>query len=286
MKSTVQSVLLLANVFTILLIGVVHLLPDSILRAILGLPLLLFFPGYALLAALLPRRGFLETIERVALSFALSIAVVALTGLFLNAMPWGIRLYPILVCLAVFVFVASAIAWYRQRRPPENERLAVSVNLSLAWWRERSTLNKYLSVVLAVVMVGAIGTLVFMAATPRAEESFTEFYILGTEGNMDSYPHSIRLGEDVSITVGITNNEHGTMSYRVVVYMNGDRNQELGPYLLEHGETHEQAARLTPTTAGGRRKVELVLYKNDEDEPCLEPLYLWLDAEEPVGTME
>ncbi|MHB8987039.1 MAG: DUF1616 domain-containing protein [Eubacteriales bacterium] len=44
-----------------------------------------------------------DGIERVALSFGLSIAVVPLVGLILNYTPWGIRLAPILASLLVFV---------------------------------------------------------------------------------------------------------------------------------------------------------------------------------------
>ncbi len=45
------------------------------LRVIFGLPFVLFLPGYALIAALFPGKGDLDGIERVALSFGLSIAV-------------------------------------------------------------------------------------------------------------------------------------------------------------------------------------------------------------------
>src|SRR5659263_694396 len=72
-------------------------LSESVLRNILGLPLVLFLPGYALIAALFPAKSDLDGIERTALSFGLSIAVVPLMGLGLNYTPWGIRLLPILI---------------------------------------------------------------------------------------------------------------------------------------------------------------------------------------------
>jgi uncharacterized membrane protein len=67
----------------------------SPVRIILGLPLVLFLPGYALIAALFPRKDDLDGIERIALSFGLSIAISPLLGLGLNYTPFGLRFYVI-----------------------------------------------------------------------------------------------------------------------------------------------------------------------------------------------
>ena len=56
-------------------------------RIVLSLAFVLFFPGYTLIAALFPAKGRLDGIERVALSFGLSLAVVPLIGLALNFTP-------------------------------------------------------------------------------------------------------------------------------------------------------------------------------------------------------
>jgi uncharacterized membrane protein len=51
-------------------------LNETLVRLILGLPLVLFLPCYSLIATLFPRKDDLDGIERVALSFGLSIAIV------------------------------------------------------------------------------------------------------------------------------------------------------------------------------------------------------------------
>ena len=83
-------------------------LNETPVRIILGLPLVLFLPGYALIATLFPQKGDLDGIERIALSFGLSIAITPLLGLALNYTPFGIRLTPILTILSVFT-IALAI---------------------------------------------------------------------------------------------------------------------------------------------------------------------------------
>ncbi len=125
-----QRILIAIVIITLLLFPAVAFSSGG-LRIVLGLLFVLFFPGYTLLSALFPKRDSLDGIERVALSFGLSIAVVPLIGLILNYTPWGIRLYPILISVTLFILVASGIAWYRQRRLASTKRFRVVVNIKL-----------------------------------------------------------------------------------------------------------------------------------------------------------
>ena len=97
----------------------------SPIRIILGLPLVLFLPGYALIAVLFPRKDDLDAIERIALSFGLSIAVVPLLGLALNYTPFGIRLSPVLIVLSIFTVSLAICAYIRRGMTPEEDRFVV-----------------------------------------------------------------------------------------------------------------------------------------------------------------
>jgi uncharacterized membrane protein len=70
-------------------------------------------------------------IERVALSFGMSIAVTALIGLWLNYTPWGIRLEPILYSISAFIIILSAVAIFR-RRARGNKDLMVEITFESA----------------------------------------------------------------------------------------------------------------------------------------------------------
>ena len=194
MKIRFQNELLLINILAILLIIITTFFPSNVLRIILGLPFVLFFPGYTLIAALFPRRSAPDSIERVALSFGLSIAVVPLTGLMLNYTPWGIRLYPILISLTIFIIITSVICWYRRRRLAQAERFAISFNLGLTNWRRQRSVDRILSIILIVAILGAIGTLGYVLTTPKVGERFTEFYVLGLEGKAIDYPEELKVG--------------------------------------------------------------------------------------------
>ena len=123
--------ILLAVVLATVLSALLAAITSGALRIAFGLPFVLFFPGYTLLSALFPKRGDLSGVERIALSFGLSIAVSALIGLILNYTPWGIKLYPILISITLFIVITSAIGWYRQQKLPAADRLSINFKASL-----------------------------------------------------------------------------------------------------------------------------------------------------------
>ncbi len=86
------------------------------LRYVLGSLFVLFIPGYVTIEALYPRKNDLSSLERLALSIGLSLAIVPLIGLILNYTPWGIRLNPILVALTLYSIAIAIVAIIRKYR--------------------------------------------------------------------------------------------------------------------------------------------------------------------------
>ena len=128
LKLNIPSDLTLVILFTLLCIPFVLIPPlNEILpiRIILGLPVVLFLPGYALIATLFPRKDDLDGIERIALSFGLSIAITPLLGLALNYTPFGIRLTPVLIVLSVFTISLAIGAYVRRSRILEGDRFII-----------------------------------------------------------------------------------------------------------------------------------------------------------------
>ena len=280
MRIRVQNELLLLNILVILLILIITLFPSNVLRIILGLAFLLFFPGYTLVSALFPKGSSLDSIERVALSFGLSVIISPLTGFILNYTPWGIKLYPILISLTIFILITSVIAWHQRRRLVEEERFTISFNLSLPPWKTQRSLDRILSAILITVILGVTATLGYAIATPKASEKFTEFYILGLEGKSIDYPTKLKVGEEGKVIVGIINREHERVSYQVEVKINGKRNNQVEPPELGHNEEWEEIVSFTPDKAADNQKVEFLLYKNGESQPYLKPLHLWIGVNE------
>ncbi|MFP4642388.1 MAG: DUF1616 domain-containing protein [Dehalococcoidia bacterium] len=278
-REVLTDILLIA-VLSLILIPLA-LLASGPARIVLGILFVLFFPGYMLIAALFPRKESLDGIERVALSFGLSIAVVPLIGLVLNYTPWGIRLEPILISVLIFILVMGGVAVYRRYSLPVQERFYVDfrgfVRSLSPSWKGQGRWDKVLTVILVLAILGAIGTLIYVIQAPKVGERFTEFYILGPEGKAADYPEELEVDEEGMVIVGIVNREHEPADYRVEIAIEGEQLQLSDPIRLEHEEKWEEEMTFSPTETGEDQKVEFRLYRNGESEPY-HTLHLWLDV--------
>lgn len=329
MKIRVFNSFVIIDILTVLLILAIVFIPSNVIRIILGLPFLLFFPGYVLIGALFPpksdgytpgagkpqerlgtppesdeKKG-MDTIERVALSFGMSIAIVALIGLGLNYTPWGIRLMQILFSISAFIIILSVIALIRQFRSLDHMHLTQELHIRLPGW-EGSTFNKTLTVILAVAILGSIGVLAYTVAAPKIGERFTEFYILGIDGKAEAYPSVFVMKDDQvtsaqygdsgtttsglpgQVTLGIVNHEQQSTSYSVAmtidgqpaeIYFAGKNLTRLEQIELPQDGKWEQLIGFVPQHTGDNQKVEFLLYKNGETAPE-DTLHLWVNVKE------
>jgi DNA-binding Lrp family transcriptional regulator len=90
-------------------------------RNILGVIFVVFLPGYSVIKALFPvnmpiktSTENLEALERFALSFSMSIALVAIVGLLLNISPWGMQLDVMVLSLLAVTLIFATVAVVRE----------------------------------------------------------------------------------------------------------------------------------------------------------------------------
>ena len=140
-------------------------------------------------------------------------------------------------------------------------------------------LSKTLSIVLGLVILGAIAAIIYMTTVATPRDTFTEFYILGPGKKAADYPTQLTVGEEAGIIVGIGNQEQQVVSYRIEVRMDGVTADEVGPISLKPREEFEQLLAFTPDAPGEGQKVEFLLYKQGQIE-AHETLYLWIDVTE------
>lgn len=246
-------------------------------RIVLALFFVLFFPGYALTAALFPGKDQIDLVERIALSLSLSIAVVPLIGLALNYSPWGIRLYPVLAFVALFIVMAAAAALVRRRMLSADEAFGVTVPVRWPGW-SRARMADGLLVLALVPLAAAVGVAGYFVVSARGgAESYTEFYVLGADGMAQSYPSAVRVGESAALTLGVVNHEGVRTPYRIEARVGGEQMSDIDGLLLADGQRWENIISLVPTRVGDNQKVEFFLYKDGGAEPY-RAVHLWLDV--------
>lgn len=247
----------------------------------------------------------IDPVERVALSFGLSVAIVPLVGLVLNFTPWGIRLGPILVGVSAVTLGLLVVAAERRRQLPPDEQFAVPYRQWIARVRAElfepeSQLDGVLNVLLVGSMLLAVGAVGYAVMVPPQGESFSEFYLLGEDDDGElvaaNYPTEFTLGESQPVVVGITNNENEATEYTVVVQLQtvavaGNEttvtereqlDQFRSPQLADN-ETWHHEYDIAPTRTGEQLRVQFLLYRGDPPEsPTVENAYrdvhLWIDV--------
>jgi uncharacterized membrane protein len=276
LKINLGSGLIVVNLLTLLLVLLITFFPSDAVRIILGLPFLLFFPGYTLTVAFFPANWRLSGMERVALSFGLSLALIPLIGMILNYTPFGIELESLMYSIASIILLFSLVAWYRNRKLNQFERFNVNFSLTMTRWRGNFW-DKITNIVIIAATLGIVGFLGYLLITPRTGETFSEFYILNTEGQAGDYPIELSLGDTATVIIGIINQEDKDTTYVIEVMIGDGKSIDIGPNTLKDGQKWESEVLLSPEEAGIDQKVMCVLYKNGVTDPYLE-LHFWIDV--------
>ena len=212
--------LVLCMLWSIILIPIGLLNIGEIIRIILGLPFILFIPGYILIFALFPTkktdRG-IDIIERISLSFGFSLVVVALIGLGLNYTPWGIRLESILLSIFIFEMGIGLFAIYQWFNINPDERYTITFDTSQL--KSNNKIDHFLNVVIIMSIIIAVVALTYIIITPKQGEKYTELYVLGSSGNTSEYPKNIIIGENYSVNLVVANHEYKTVNYTIEIWL-------------------------------------------------------------------
>lgn len=300
--------------------------PASLGRAVLTLPLLLVLPGYALTTVLFPAatdsadgtgsptagsaavgpdagglggdgppQAGLALLERLALSFGLSVGIVPLLAIGLWIGTGDILRQAVSLTLGGFVVLTMALGIARRRRVPAAHRYAPSVTRLVAGVRaasasegivHRPSARGLLQGFLAVGLVFALGSLGLAILAPTDAERYTDFALLTETGSGElaatGYPAQVRPDGSEQLTVSVENLEGRETTYSVVVLVGEvadgsvQASEPVQTYRQQvaSGEnwriTHDVSRFLSPAETGPGSTVRLtyLLYRG---EPPAEP---------------
>ena len=142
--------------------------------------------------------------------------------------------------------------------------------------KRQGFINKFLSFFLIAAVLGTVGSLVYFIAVPKTSETFTEFYLLGTEDKAIGYPNELEADEyGAKVIVGVVNREQETVTYRVEIYVDETFHRQIDQIVLDDKGSWEQEVVFAPDQLRDRDKIEFFLYKQEQAE-AYQSLYLWI----------
>jgi uncharacterized membrane protein len=297
--------LILVIIYSFISAGCVVLSGEcSPIRVILGLPLLIFLPGYALVAMIWPAKkglgtssgkhirlmsGGLDTVERLILSLGLSIVLVCFAGIVLNYTS-SITVMPILISLLGLTLVFSSAAWYLRKSLPVQDRFSISFMINSEGGAARPQSEKLLTAGIMICIIATVIILLYLIANP-ASGPYTEYILLDGNRMFDNLPDVLSTNQTGNVFVSVVNHEKTQVNYSLVatianttgptvvdppspVVLNG-YGTAITNLVLDNDESYEQAYTIRFSNEGRYRVTwELLI----EGQPTDYALHLWIDV--------
>lgn len=259
----------------------------ALIRVPLALPLVLFVPGYALSAAIFPGRTGLDGLERIALGFGCSLAVVPLIALAIEYSPWRLELEPVVIGLLAVTVLGSAIAVTRRALLTPEERYRVSVpDLAFPPPRDWDGTTRIMVAIAAVALLLFGGASAAILAVRVQDEPRTEFALFNASGEAAHYPRELVAGEPFEVQLEIVNREGETADFQVRI-MAGEESLGTLDLRLADGATWAEPVTLTgPAPTSEATALTFELYRvspTTDDAPYRELRLMVLSTAAPVA---
>lgn len=251
---------------------------NGMVRVILGIPIVLFIPGYILTCIISPKRD-LGWIERIAMSLAMSLVAVSIIGIILN-FTIGLYLNSIIASLYIFIGAMVPITIYIRGKIRPDDIFSVSLDVAYKNINDIFSANNVkdgiLTGILILSIIVFVGVSYFAVVTPKIGERFTEFYILSNTGD-DDHLTNLNINNSYDYLLGITNHEYRKVNYTIKVVLNNNvlASEDL---VLNHDDTWENNVTFSPYYEGKDMKFEFWLYKDHNFTEPYRELHLWVNA--------
>ena len=281
----------------------VPVLRDTPVRALVGVPFVLFVPGYLVVSALFPERAEpedspdesdhgLSNLARFALSFPASVMVVAPLALLAVFSPWGLEVSTVVPLLVAFV--GGMVVLIDRRRaalsPDERFRLPIDrwIEPVITGLTTGTTTDRALNVLLGLSVLLATSAVVYGVAVPPAGEPFSELYLTPVTSDSQVPDATIHLngGETETLQMTVRNRERDHVRYTLLIVrqrvsisndsitvLRSNVSDQYRPS-LKHNETWTENYTISSYGQTGLFRVGFLLYRDDLPvDPTIENAY-------------
>ena len=215
----------------------------GVVGLLVGLPLMLFIPGYALTTAVLPEAAQSQP-NKILYSLGISFTVTILAGLLLNLTPAGFQPWSWAITLGGVALVAALAGLARRWR--ERRQPILSSPLPALSFSDVIVLVAAVAVIVGAFMVTRTATL------QQQYPGFTQLWLLRAGSTAQK-----------SVLVGVRNLEHSSVDYNVEMVVGNTLVAQWPALALQEGEEWQQVVSLGSQQLPSGSEVEVRLYRHD-----------------------
>jgi uncharacterized membrane protein len=235
------------------------LVPVELVRVVAALPLALYLPGFALVAAVFAGE-LLAPLKRLTLEFAASLSILVLGAFLINIFPFGLTTASWAVFLTVFV-VAGCFVAARRRGKAQPVRRPLLAGMGRPSPRTALLVG-------AAILIGAASIALAQKPLPAKHvEGYTALWMLPTDAAEDA------------VVVGVQSNEQDPASYRLDIAVGGDAQSQTYLVKLDPGEEKTFAVEV-PRRSTGRTRVVASLHRANRLDHLFRRVTRWLPRQQ------
>lgn len=221
-------------------------------------------PGYTLTSFLFPRKNSISIFRRITLLFMSSILIFTSLGLIITYSGLQITNSTLSIIDYFFILILSFIIFIIRINIPPEEKFTIKSDLISRInniFKDKSNKEKISFLVFSSLMIISLLILVYITFSPNLEDTFTEFYLLGPDGEISNIPTNFKLDEEKNIIVRIINHENKAINYRLVITHENKVLQENNVYLLNENKSEINFS-FKPTKKGIKQALVFILYRD------------------------
>jgi len=258
--------------FSIVAAAALWAAPGGALAYILGIPLLFFVPGFAVVRLYFWKGTSPEA--KFVLSLGLSILVLTILGIFLVFSPPGLT--PDTTRASVLVFSLGAVAFDVLRKQPKTTGTSKTAGPEPAKAPRTIKLDKVVASMLGTAI--AISVLSLGLILTADYPSRTYFAVTDDNGSVDINTTRDH-GTTMNLVLHMKNGEDGARTFRVVVHNDTLVSPQEYPKELQKGELWEQNVTIALIYYGDYRiDFDLYIQKQGSPEYFYANLHLWIEV--------
>lgn len=217
---------------------------------IVTLPQVVILPGYTLIAALFPKNS-LRASERFLFSLGMSLTLTIVGGFLLNLFPTGLQRTSWGAYLGLLTLVCASIGIVRRHRISATQHPAIPV---ASFEKFRPTFYQSVLFGLSTLIVVCAFLYNTVGAIQQPYPAFTQLWLLP----------QIHPEQSCSVQMGVKNFEPTTLSYRIVMTLNGAQIAPWSAIILKPQATWQQVIPIDP---GSSENVSISVHLYRLDQP-------------------